>query len=80
VLAAGLLARGPLAFTGRISYSAYLWHLPVLYLWNRFTVPGWASLPAYLAAVAALSWLSWRFVERRGRAVNAARGAAKGAA
>ena len=64
--AAQVLARGPLAFAGRVSYSAYLVHLPVLLLWNRdaAALPPWLSLPLYLAAVFALSWLSWRFVER----------------
>ncbi len=62
-----LLAQGPLAFLGRISYSAYLYHLPLLLLWNAFAgaLPPWTSLPLYLAALLAVSWLSWRFVERK---------------
>jgi peptidoglycan/LPS O-acetylase OafA/YrhL len=61
-----LLARGPLAFAGRVSYSAYLLHLPVLYVWNReaTALSPWLSLPLYIAATFALSWLSWRFVEQ----------------
>jgi peptidoglycan/LPS O-acetylase OafA/YrhL len=61
-----ILARGPLAFLGRVSYSAYLYHLPVLFLWNTYAgfLPRWASLPLYLATVLAISWLSWRFVEQ----------------
>jgi len=61
-----LLARGPLAFLGRISYSAYLYHLPLLLVWNAYAraLPAWSSLPLYLAALLALSWLSWRFVEQ----------------
>ncbi|HEX7404220.1 MAG TPA: acyltransferase family protein, partial [Usitatibacter sp.] len=61
-----VLASKPLAFAGRVSYSAYLLHLPMLFLWNRgaATLPPWLSLPLYLAAVFALSWLSWRFIER----------------
>ena len=64
--AAKLLGRGPLAFAGRVSYSAYLLHLPVLFLWNReaAALSPWLSLPLYLAATFALSWLSWRFVEQ----------------
>jgi peptidoglycan/LPS O-acetylase OafA/YrhL len=61
-----LLGRGPLAFAGRVSYSAYLYHLPLLMLWNAF-VPaagGWLTLPAYAAALACVSWLSWRYVEQ----------------
>jgi len=61
-----VLASKPLAFAGRVSYSAYLLHLPLLFLWNRYaaTLASWLSLPLYLAAVFALSWLSWRFIER----------------
>lgn len=60
-----LLANRPLAFTGKVSYSAYLYHLPLLLLWNRF-VPesGWAGLPLYLAASLATAWVSYRFVEQ----------------
>ena len=61
-----LLANAPLAFAGRVSYSAYLWHLPLLLLWNAYapTIAGsWLVLPAYLAAVLAVSWLSYRYVE-----------------
>ncbi|HEX7558788.1 MAG TPA: acyltransferase [Usitatibacter sp.] len=60
------LAIAPLAFAGRVSYSAYLLHLPLQFLWNRYAaaLPPWLSLPLYLAAVLALSWLSWRFIER----------------
>jgi peptidoglycan/LPS O-acetylase OafA/YrhL len=63
---ARVLASAPLAFAGRVSYSAYLVHLPLLFLWNRdaAALPPWLSLPLYLAAVFSLSWLSWRFVER----------------
>ena len=62
-----VLDHGPLAFVGRVSYSAYLYHLPLLLLWNAYW-PGpssIASLPLYLAAVLIVAWLSWRFVEQR---------------
>ncbi len=64
--AGGWLGGGPLAFVGRISYSAYLYHLPLLALWNAFmpSEMGAASLPLFLATVVALSWLSWRHVEQ----------------
>ena len=60
------LSRGPLAFLGRVSYSAYLYHLPLLLVWNAYArpLPAWLSLPIYLATLLAISWLSWRFVER----------------
>ena len=60
------LARGPLAFAGRVSYSAYLYHLPLLMLWNRYAaVPPALSLPLYLAAVLVVAWMSWRWIEQR---------------
>lgn len=59
-----LLANAPLLFAGRISYSTYLYHLPLLLLWNKFSPPsGWASLPVYAAIVVGVGYLSWRFVE-----------------
>jgi len=65
-IARAALGRGPLAFVGRVSYSAYLYHLPLLYLWNRYApFPAWLSLPLYLAALLALSWRSWRHIEQR---------------
>jgi peptidoglycan/LPS O-acetylase OafA/YrhL len=55
---------GPLAFLGRISYSAYLYHLMLLTLWNRYAPDlGAASFPLYLATVIGVAWLSWRHVE-----------------
>lgn len=60
------LGRGPLAFTGRVSYSAYLYHVPLLLLWNRFaTVPPALSFPLYLAVVLVVAWMSWRWIEQR---------------
>ncbi len=55
-----LLGRGPLRFVGRVSYSAYLYHFPLLVVWNEWRVLDgrWTSLPAYLAALGLLSWLS----------------------
>lgn len=63
---ASALARGPLAFAGRVSYSAYLYHVPLLLLWNVYArgISGWISLPAYIAALTAVSWISWRYVEQ----------------
>lgn len=64
-IARDVLGRGPLAFVGRISYSAYLYHLPVLLLMLHFwAAPAGAVLPVYLAAVTLVAWISWRFVER----------------
>ena len=61
-----VLGRGPMAFVGRVSYSAYLYHLPLLLVWTKYVpVPGALSLPLYLALVLFVAWVSWRFVEQR---------------
>jgi peptidoglycan/LPS O-acetylase OafA/YrhL len=61
-----LLSRGPLAFMGRISYSAYLYHLLVLVVLLKYApaLPAALAFPLFLAATIALSWLSWRFIEQ----------------
>jgi peptidoglycan/LPS O-acetylase OafA/YrhL len=63
-IAQSVLGRGPLAFIGRISYSMYLYHLPLLLLFNKYAAAGWLSVPLYLAVLAAVAWLSWRYVEQ----------------
>jgi len=61
-----LLGRGPLAMAGRISYSAYLCHLPILTVWNTrpSIFAGWLSLPGYALVVFTVSWISWRWIEQ----------------
>lgn len=63
-----LLATSPLVWVGKLSYSLYLWHWPVLVLVNS---AGWYGhglpyVPLYLqlATMFFLAWLSWRFVEQ----------------
>ncbi len=53
---------------GKLSYSLYLWHWPVLVCWGltyaQQAVPtGWA-VAGLLAATWALAWLSWRWIEQ----------------
>lgn len=55
---AKLLAVGPLVWTGKISYSLYLWHLPVL------VVFGWSNRFVALPCAFLCAYLSYRFVER----------------
>ena len=61
-----LLPLRPLNYLGEISYGIYLWHLPVLLTLRNHGV---AATPAILlvltlAAVIALSAVTWRFVEQ----------------
>ncbi len=60
-----LLGNPALVFTGRVSYSAYLYHLPVLLVWNfTFREVGAWGFPLYLAFVLSIAWLSFRLVEQ----------------
>ena len=69
-----LLSLPPLVWVGKVSYSLYLWHWPVLAFVNS---AGWQGhglsfvpLPLQFALMLLLAWLSWRFVEqpfRQGR-------------
>lgn len=59
------VANRPLAWVGKVSYSAYLYHLPVLLLFNYF-LPGFGALTAFavwVALVLGISAVSFRFVE-----------------
>ncbi len=64
--AAALLSIGVLCWLGRISYSVYLWHWPVIVVLNAQTsgLRGPALLAARLAAITALSCASYYLVER----------------
>jgi peptidoglycan/LPS O-acetylase OafA/YrhL len=63
--AARLLLWGPMRWTGRISYSLYLWHWPLLAFAAYACVghrPGWVSAACVLASFP-IAWLSWRWIE-----------------
>ncbi|MFZ0745392.1 MAG: acyltransferase, partial [Terracidiphilus sp.] len=64
-LGGSILSELPLVHIGRISYSLYLWHWPIL-VFARVFVNGELSLVQRYGCVAItviISWLSWRFVE-----------------
>lgn len=61
-----ILSLAPLRFLGRISYSLYLWHWPII-VYARL----WLFLPATMLVIAAeivlsviAGWMSYRFVEQ----------------
>lgn len=64
-LSGRLLAIPPLRAVGLISYSLYLWHVPVLAAARLFGLDrGPGTTAAALALSFGLAWLSWRFIER----------------
>jgi peptidoglycan/LPS O-acetylase OafA/YrhL len=66
-LVARALSARPIAFVGKISYSLYLWHWPLLVLYVHYFLlgmsPGNWELLAYLAILLVVSIASWRLVE-----------------
>jgi len=69
----GLLAWRPFVAIGRISYSLYLWHWPVMVFWRYSTYDQLGLLDYFgmLALSVVLAYLSWRFVEVRVRTSSA---------
>ena len=64
-LVSRLLSRRPLAFTGLISYSLYLWHFPILIVFPYFQITqvGSVEMAGMLACTYLIAAFSWRYVE-----------------
>ncbi|AGB45215.1 putative acyltransferase [Mesorhizobium australicum WSM2073] len=62
-----LLASAPLRTTGKISYSLYLWHWPMLVFFRHYAgnaMPSAAEASILVAAAWLAAYLSWRLVEQ----------------
>jgi peptidoglycan/LPS O-acetylase OafA/YrhL len=60
-----LLGNRPLRFFGRVSYSMYLYHIPLVLLMH-VRIPSqdtWLAFPAYFAVLVGVSCISYRYVE-----------------
>ena len=64
-LTARVLGSAPLSFIGRISYSLYLWHWPLIALYSdRRSEPTPLVALALLASMVAVATLSYRYIEQ----------------
>jgi peptidoglycan/LPS O-acetylase OafA/YrhL len=60
-----LLSWKPLVWTGLISYSAYLWHWPLLALFRYgYGEPSFVAGAVLFALTIILAWLTYQYVER----------------
>lgn len=69
-VAGSVLSLAPFTAIGKISYSLYLWHWPIIVLWKGAKLGETLSRIDQAAIVViafALSYLSWRFVEQPAR-------------
>lgn len=60
------LSLKPIVFIGLISYSWYLWHLPVLAFAKNYSLTGISNQSTFLLIILSfvLACLSWKFVEK----------------
>jgi len=64
MVVARLLSLNFLVVIGRISYSMYLWHVPIFALMlNYYLGAKQDGVLQWIGVIFALSWLSWRYVE-----------------
>lgn len=71
---ARMLGWAPLRAIGLVSYSAYLWHWPLLAFYRYgYGEPGLASGVAIFVLTLALAWLTYAWVEQPFRRVSGAR-------
>jgi peptidoglycan/LPS O-acetylase OafA/YrhL len=63
-LAARLLMLPPVVYVGRISYSLYLWHWPIIALGPIVLATTWRSSAVYVVAMAIAAVISFHWVEK----------------
>lgn len=66
----GLLSSKPAVFLGRISFSVYLWHWPLLIIAHLLDYKDRPSKFVVLACCLVLSWLTQRWIEQPFRSIR----------
>ena len=57
----------PLIFLGNISYSFYLWHLPIIYFYDLYFLRSFSGLLLLLFIILILSFFTYNFIEKKFR-------------
>ena len=66
-----ILSKAPFVFTGKLSYSMYLWHWPIIAALNYLEVNLSFSVSiTVLACIYGLSYITWLFIEQPCRSIG----------
>jgi peptidoglycan/LPS O-acetylase OafA/YrhL len=69
-ISAAVFAVAPMRFLGKISFSLYLFHVPVMFLMGNAlssTLPLYIVVPAALVAALLIAWISYECIETPAR-------------
>ena len=62
-----IIENKPMLFLGNVSYSFYLWHLPVIYFYDLYFLQSLFRIPLLFLIIISLSFLSFRIIENKFR-------------
>ena len=62
-----IIENKPMIFLGNVSYSFYLWHLPVIYFYDLYFLQSLFRIPLLFLIIILLSFFSFRFIENKFR-------------
>jgi peptidoglycan/LPS O-acetylase OafA/YrhL len=60
-----IIENKPMLFLGNVSYSFYLWHLPVIYFYDLYFLQSLFRVPLLFLIIISLSFLSFRIIENK---------------